>query len=235
LEKEKKMKISMTKHILPLVILALGIFSCKSVDGQDDAETESQNADADIDADTDIDTDSDTDTVPECDYSCDEGYWPETDGSPSCACMSNVAFNDYDGEYITLSADSSYYIGGINRYDIHLTWAFDIPNAMDEESNVECTIGYLNNEYPPNFTETNAFYILPDPEDYTITCIYYALYGIEGDPPRTEIVDNGFISLRTVNNAFEGFVSLDLLYADDPTVFPIHVSGPFAVPVPEMQ
>jgi hypothetical protein len=173
-----------------------------------------------------------------CAVECPDGYWPETDGSLSCACAANIGFeiqgNPVEPSFVAMSTETSLFIGGINRFDFNFTWSYDDPNMADEEMQLMCTVGYLINDADPYPPESNTTFFLPENADdrhLNVTCTYDTPGGLEGSSVgRLMLPDEGFFSIRTVGTQFEGHVWLVVSSTDG---FTLQVSGPFNGPAPE--
>jgi hypothetical protein len=172
-----------------------------------------------------------------CANACPEGYWAELDGCPKCACAPPALAFIVNGtprnpEIVTLQTTASQYIGGIDRWVFDFAWTYDDPQAADDAEELITTVRLmrLGPTYEPGPDAATWYY--PQDSDMPFETLggTYTLYGF-GVISEDEIVESGFISIRRVNDTFEGGVWLELEPIDGmgPSV---EVHGPFSVSVP---
>ncbi len=172
----------------------------------------------------------------QCTHDCPDGYWPEINGDPSCACAANLDLMQGDASVdpMMLSMDTSVslYIGGIDRLDFTFTWQYDDPQSVDEEMTVECPVGMPLTTFPPDVPSTNATYFynnLDGPHIIANCKLYSAKHS--GD---LVLPDEGFFSLRSNGDKYEGYIYLFLSADGHHGEKQFKVSGPFQTPIPEV-
>ena len=172
-----------------------------------------------------------------CHHDCPNGHWPESDGTPSCACIVDLEMTldniSLDVSMVTMTTESSVYIGGIDRLNFSFTWRFDDPTMDDEEISAECQVSFELWNWPLAVPPWNIMVATIDEAGSLspfITCQYY-------ESPTADAVlmlnRSGFISLRQTGDALEGHISIVVIDPDNPDDHEIKLSNPFETPVPE--
>ncbi|MBN2716538.1 MAG: hypothetical protein JXX14_11845 [Deltaproteobacteria bacterium] len=172
-----------------------------------------------------------------CAQSCPDGYWPQVDGTPSCACIAPLNLiidsNAVASSLVSLTAESSLYVGGIDKLMLLFTWQSDDAKLEDDEINIVCQVVFELSWWPLAVSPWNTMTIITksgtSPAPF-ISCSYYE-YPTADAIPMTST--DGFISLRQSDNALEGYVSMTIADLQHPGSSPITVSGPYHTPVPE--
>jgi hypothetical protein len=172
----------------------------------------------------------------DCATPCAYGYWDGLDGCQTCACAPpplelTVNGATKDPTHLTLDTTASELIGGIDRWVFDFTWNYDDPLASDDQEIVQVSVRIMRTgpEYEPS--ETNATWFYPEssgapleipPGDYT-------LYGF-GVLMDTLTPVSGYLSIRRVDDVFEGGVVLKL--EGQGVAAEVQALGKFSVAVP---
>jgi hypothetical protein len=182
-------------------------------------------------------------TVPcpavKCGNACPDGRWLELDGCTYCSCAPPKAQLDNGtfacpSDSLVLSAVSSYYIGGIDRWDIEFTWictatvtGLGQPLRATLEASITqsppTVIGSASQIfYVPSTTTTTPF---PRP----IASVYVAGSGVAEIEVALDVT-NSFIVLRREGDRLVG--GIYYVGADSSGATTYTLAGPFDVPVP---
>ncbi len=173
-----------------------------------------------------------------CQVTCDYGYWDDLEGCQTCACAPppielSTQGVPHDSQYVAMQTVADEFIGGINRWVFDFTWTYDNPGASDDAVVVEATVRLMRDgdpSYEP--TETNATWFWPPTQQETPLEPMdgaYTLYGF-GIINDTLVPVSGWLSIRRVNDVFEGGVVLEM--QGNGAAGAVHAAGPFSVPVP---
>lgn len=172
-----------------------------------------------------------------CQIVCDYGYWDDLEGCQTCACAPppvELSTNGlmHDPQHITMTTTAEEFIGGINRWVFNFTWSFDNPGGADDQIVVESTVRLMRDgdpSYEP--TEINRTWASPSGTATPLELMggEYTLYGF-GIINDTLVPVSGWLSIRRVNDVFEGGVVLEM--EGEGAAGDVHAAGPFSVPVP---
>jgi hypothetical protein len=97
----------------------------------------------------------------------------DKNGCSTCRCAPmtlRVRDQVFSKEYLTFHGTASPYIGGYNRWDLNLTWKYDVPETDDEEVTLSVSLSLLS---PPLQFPLQATHVIFKPgsseNEYRIT------------------------------------------------------------------
>lgn len=171
-----------------------------------------------------------------------DGTWPGLDGCPTCACAPPSP-HFFDDEFncssasLSVTATSSYFIGGTDRWDITFNWnCSDTLTGIGVPLRATLQIG-IRQTPPTPIDGTNQTFVLPDPSSpgtnpYQVSSAIEYVAG-SGRPEidlRITLISS-FLSIRREGDRLVG--GIEYVGKVDSTAKIVTLAAPFDVPVPK--
>ena len=172
-----------------------------------------------------------------CPTDCPGERWSQLDGCLSCACAPPAALLqrqtwDCPSASLSVTASSSWFIGGYNRWLIDFEWKCTVQD-LGQPGRATLEIGLIQPQ-PTPIDETNRTFYLPIPQtlkDYEVREATVFLRG-SGVPEIKEMLQplSSFLSIRREGNELVGGVEYE--GQDSTHAYASKLAASFRVPVP---